>query len=946
MRAYERLDRISENRLPQRAYYIPYDSLEKALAGDKNQSAYYRLLNGNWDFCYFERDADVPAEPDRIEKWDSLPVPSCWQMHGYDIPYYTNVNYPYPVDPPYVPDENPCGVYRTVFSLEKPWLMRHTHIVFEGVCSCLYLYINGQYVGMTQGSHLQAEFDLTPYVRAGENVLTAKVLKWCAGSYLEDQDFFRLNGIFRDVYLLSREPDAVGDVEINADCRTIRVSAENYTVYDAAGQPADLSAPILWNAEKPYLYTVVVRGKTEYIPFRVGMREVHIGEDGALYINGTAVILKGVNHHDTHPTDGYTVSDDFLRDELLKMKQLNINCIRTSHYPPTPYFLTLCDELGFYVVDEADNETHGFCTRHGGYDYDIENDQWIGNQPAWLSAHLDRVSRMVERDKNFSCVIMWSMGNEAGYGMCHTAMLEWTKQRDPSRLTHYERAACVNDQAPVDVRSRMYLSPEEMTALLEDGDPRPLFLCEFSHAMGNGPGDVQLYMDMFRRYAKAIGGCIWEWADHTVIKNGVQKYGGDFGELTHDRNFCCDGLTFSDRSFKAGSLNAKCAFQPMRVTLDGDELTVTNDYDFTDLCEKRLVLTMTVDGMTAGSRELTVSAPPHTAVRIAQPFTPPSDCAYGCFLTVSLREADGYEIGFTQLPLPCAVRRAAVGAPFDGFVEDDRYIFVRGDGFSYRFNKLYGHLDSAVVRGTEQLAGPIRLTVYRAPTDNDRYIRRQWDCRHNGNNMAPGNFDALFNKVYAVMTQGNRIIVRGSLAGIARAPFFRYTQELAFYRDGTVKMTVDGEKKPELKEYFPRFGYEFRSPVPNCGFTYFGMGPGESYCDMHLHAPTGLYRSTAQAEYVPYVRPQEHGNHEGVRYLELDNGLRFFSDGPFACQVSRYDALALIGAQHTDELKPNGYTNVRVDYRVSGIGSGSCGPALRPEYQVNERHIHFEVYMR
>lgn len=948
MREYERLDRLSENRLPQRAYYIPYESLEKALAGDPAASAYYRLLNGEWDFCYFERDIDAPEDPTAAVFTDKIPVPACWQMHGYDIPYYTNVNYAFPVDPPYVPDANPCGIYRTVFTLPENWAERDTHIVFEGVASCLYLYVNGQYVGFTQGSHLQAEFDLTPYVKPGENTLVAKVLKWCVGTYLEDQDFLRLNGIFRDVYLLSREKNAIRDVNIHADTKSITADAPDYTVYDADGKPADLSRPVLWNAEKPYLYTLVVKGKTEYLPFKVGMREVTLGADKALCINGTPVILRGVNHHDTHPTDGYVETVDFLRDEMLKMKELNINTIRTSHYPPTSEFLNLCDEFGFYVVDETDLETHGFVSRNGGYNYDIKHPEWICNQPAWKDAYVERIARLVERDKNHASVIIWSMGNESGYGDNHTAMLEWAKQRDPSRLVHYEGANLIGNDAPVDMQSYMYPSLERYTEILEADSPLPVFLCEFSHAMGNGPGDTGAYMEMFRKYPQAIGGCIWEWTDHTVIVDGVQKYGGDFGEETNDGNFCCDGLTFSDRSFKAGSLNAKYAYQPMIATLDGTVLTVQNDHDFTDFEEDQFVLSMQVDGMTVGEQNLHLSAAPHTAVQVKVPFAIPTTCRMGAYLDLSQRR-NGREIGHAQFALPTVRTAVKTGAPLDTLTDDGRHIIAAGDGFTYKFSKFDGQFDSIVMNGTEQIAAPVKLSVWHAPTDNERHTRCAWASKKLGygmDNQTKGNFNLVQTKVYDVTVEGNRIVAHMNLAGISRKPFLKYTQTMEFFTDGTVKITVDAEKKPELDIYLPRLGFEFVTPEENGAFSYYGMGPEENYCDMNLHAAVGMYRSTAAAEYVPYVRPQEHGNHTEVRYLKMDRGLTFVTDGKFECNVSRYDAMALDKAEHTDELVADGRTHIRVDYRDCGIGSASCGPALRPEYQVNETEFHFEVYMK
>ncbi len=867
-------------------------------------------------------------------------------MHGYDKPWYTNLNYTMPVDPPYVPDDNPCGVYRTAFTLDAAWTARHTRVVFEGVCSCLVVYVNGQYVGMSQGSRLQAEFDLTPYVREGENTLIAKVLKWCAGSYLEDQDCFRLNGIFRDVYLLSREPDAIEDIEVKADTTTLTVSAPRYTVYDADGRVADLSNPILWNAEKPYLYTVVVKGKTEYIPIRVGFRDIRVGEQGQLLINGVSVLLKGVNHHDTHPETGYAITDEFIRYELEQMKALNVNCIRTSHYPPSPEFLNLCDEMGFYVMDECDIETHGFCDRNGNWKED-RPEEWPCEDPRWQEEFISRLQRMVERDKNHPCIFSWSMGNEAGYGQNHTAMLGWIKQRDPSRLSHYEGGYLKPyEEAPTDIWAMMYQPREKMREWLEQGDPRPYFLSEYSHAMGNGPGDVQEYMKVFHEYPNAIGGCIWEWADHVVMVDGVARYGGDFGEATHDGNFCCDGLVFADRTFSAGSLNTKYAYQPLRATYTDGVLTITNDYDFTDLCERRLMLTMTVDGTVTAQQEVRMCLPPHQTATLPLPFPLPDMCVDGCYLQLSLEDGAGRRIAFAEFPLPVTRARVAIQSAPAVLREDTTHLYAEGNGFAYAFSKHEGAFDSIRLKGVEQLAAPMRLTVWRAPTDNDRVIRRQWGLIGNANNMANGNMDVLFSKVYSVDTVDNVIKVTGSLAGIARAPLFRYEQTLTFFADGTVRITLDGQVKREIPEFLPRLGYELVSPVDNDGFSYFAMGPEECYRDMHLHTAHGRYESTAAAEYVDYPRPQEHGNHFDARWLKMDNGITFFTDDAFEFNVSRYDSLSLDAAKHTDRLVSDGHTHIRVDYKVSGIGSGSCGPWLDAAYQLKEKDIHFEVYMR
>ena len=949
MRCYENLQKLQENCEPQRAYYIPYESREKALAGDRMQSAYYRLLNGKWKFAYFERDIDVP---ETITKWDLIDVPSNWQMYGYDKPVYTNLNYPYPVEPPYVPDDNPCGVYSRTFIMDGDWCNRKTYMVFEGVNSFMYLYINGEYVGYTQGSHMQSEFDISSYVKPGVNTVTAKVLKWCAGSYLECQDFFRLSGIFRDVYLLSREENHIRDIYIKADTKTISVDCDNYEILDADGNPADLSAPILWNAEHPYLYTVLIKGKTEFIPIKVGMRDIRISDQYELLINGVSVKLKGVNHHDTHPTGGHVLSEETIREELLLMKSLNINTIRTSHYPPTPEFLNLCDELGFYVVDEADLETHGFACCEAAENGDLsavsEASKWPCLRPEWKDAFLDRMIRMVERDKNHASVIMWSVGNESYFGENHVAMIDWTRGRDSSRLLHAEQAHSLRQEDKVDTYSVMYPriygqsdSPDEINPSMveyanDETRKQPYFLCEYSHAMGNGPGDVKDYVELFYQYPKLIGGCIWEWADHTVLENGVLKYGGDFGEETHDGNFCSDGLVFADRSIKAGTLNVKYTYQNFTASLDKNVLTVTNRFDFTNLSDYRLVVSIQQDEQIISEQEYRLDVAPHESKELALEI-PKLTCVYGCYLNVSLQSEED-EIGFLQFELPAETTDYPFSPPLMPAEEDAERIYWYGDNFAYIFNKHYGLLESIVKNGKEQIAAPVRLTVWRAPTDNDRNIKHKWGLFGDGI-YSSENYNRLHQKVYDCTVDGNKVIVKGSLAGVARTPFLRFETTYSFFADGTVQVTLDADRKDSI--FLPRLGFEFTSPVPNDGFTYFGMGEWENYMDMNAHAKMGLYHSSAEEEYVPYIMPQEHGNHTNTKFLEMDNGIRFFTKSAFEFNVSLFTSEALTKAMHTDELVENDRTNIRIDYKVSGIGSNSCGPEILEKYRLDEKKIHF-----
>ncbi|MBR2615215.1 MAG: glycoside hydrolase family 2 [Clostridia bacterium] len=935
MRIYELKEHTSENRLAPRSHYIPGGVSE------------YTLLNGIWDFAYFERDIDVP---ERIEKWDSIPVPSCWQLQGYGNPNYTNVNYPYPCDPPFVPDDNPCGVYRRGLLIEKLWGRVYLH--FEGVSSCAFLSVNGNEVGFTQGSRLSAEFDITPFVHEGENTLEVKVLKWCVGSYLEDQDAFRYNGIFRDVYLLQRPEGHLGDVEIIPNAETIHIRTEGVArVRILEGKKELFSGemeddfvfspekPILWNAEKPFLYTVMLERKGEILTFRTGMRKIEIGESFELLINGVSVKLHGVNHHDTSKHTGWCQTEAELRRDLELMKELNMNCVRTSHYPPSPKFMEMCDEMGFYVICETDIETHGFIRRlpNVKYGYDVtETNDWPCTDPEWKKEFLERMERMVEEFKNFASVIMWSTGNESGHGANQAAMIRQTKKRDASRLLHSEEASRKGEIRNPDVYSRMYssLSALEEFARCDDID-MPVFLCEYAHAMGNGPGDVYDYSELIDRYPKLIGGCIWEWADHVVTTpEGVELYGGDFeGELTHDSNFCCDGLVFADRSFKAGTLEAKAAFQPMKTSYENGTLFVYNRLDFTDLEEYEFSYEIQVDGATVSETKKRLSLAPHETLPLPVE-TGEIRCKLGAYLNVYLHK-DGKEVAKTQHPLPCTIEAAADGALCEP-IETERELRFEGEGFTYVFSKHYGAFTSIVIDGKEQLAERCRLGAFRAPTDNDRKIKEFWA---NINIWQGENLDCAFSKVYDCRVENGKILVDGSLAGVSRQPFFRYLKTVSVTKAGKIRFLLEGAVRGDAF-FLPRLGFEFTLPAESSVFSYFAHGPLESYCDMHHAAPVGLYESTAEKEYVPYVRPQEHGNHYGARRLEIGQ-MVFEGEKPFEFNVSRYSIPALYRAEHTDELVSDGKVHLRVDYKVSGVGSASCGPALEEKYRMTDKAIRF-----
>ena len=938
MRIYENPLKTSENREPQRSYYIPSGVSE------------YQLLNGEWNFAYFKRDIDVP---EKIEKWNKISVPSCWQLQGYDNPNYTNNNYPYPCDPPYVPDDNPCGVYKREFEIKDKW--GRVYFVFEGVSSCAFLYINDKYIGFTQGSHLQAEFDITDCVVSGTNIVTVKVLKWCCGSYLEDQDAFRYNGIFRDVYILQRPENHIKDVEIipNDKSIDIKISGKaNVKIFEKEKLLIQTEIenefsysphnPILWNAEKPFLYNVELERDGEIIELKTGLRKIEISKVQELLINGVSVKLHGVNHHDTSKYGGWCQTDQELRKDLELMKELNINCVRTSHYPPTPKFIEMCDEMGFYIICETDIETHGFLRRlpNVAYAFDMESNAWPGTMHDWKKEHVERMERMVEALKTQSSGIMWSTGNESGHGCNHVEMIKWTKRRDNTRLIHCEDASRKNQIHNADVYSRMYPSlAETQKFAVTDDINMPVFLCEYSHAMGNGPGDVYYYNELFDKYPKLIGGCIWEWADHVVTVDGVEKYGGDFeGELTNDGNFCCDGLVFADRSFKAGTLEAKAAYQPIRTTYKDGILTVYNRLDFTNLNEYEFIYNIEVDGKKTAENKTVISAEPHTETSICIDYKE-TECKYGVYLNTKLIKG-GKCYAQTQHKLPCKIKEQAKAEKAE-LSEDKLNIYAKGDKFSYTFSKHYGTFISIIVDGEEQLAEKAVLSAFRAPTDNDRNVKAFWA---NVNIWQGENLDCAFTKVYECNINDGKIIVVGSLAGVSRTPLMKYTLVIEISKDGKIDLKLSGNIRKDAF-WLPRLGFEFMLPESSNEFTYYGRGPIESYCDMQNWASVGLYESNTDNEYVNYVRPQEHGNHNDAKMLKIGK-LLFTSDAGFEFNVSKYSTKALYKAEHTDELVSDGKTYLRVDYKVSGIGSNSCGPALEGKYRLDEKEIDFNFSVK
>ncbi len=987
MRIYENQELTSVRRSMPRSYYIP------------RGAAKYTLLNGVFDFAYFADGDSVDVK--NVACSEQVKVPSTWQNTGYEQPNYSNVDYPYPVDPPYVPMENPVAVYQKEIEVTA---FGKTYLVLEGVSSMAEIYLNGDFVGITQGSHLQAEFDITDFVTTGTNILRIAVRKWCAGSYLEDQDAFRCNGIFRDIYLLERPQGHIEDIDIRTqnsglinittapDVTLTLMRGETViakTVTDALGKAAfSVADPILWNAEKPFLYTVLLEKVGEQITRKVGFREISINDQSAVCINGVPVKFKGVNHHDTSAENGWVMSDEEILTDLKLMKSLNINTVRTSHYPPTPKFLDYCDELGLYVILETDIETHGFVNRNAAMmalrAYDVENPGWLCNEPSWKKEFVERMARAYERDKNHASIIMWSTGNESGHGDNHIAMIEYLREKDDGRLIHCEDASralnrrkrelleaqkalrnaellgeneseaaslfakirsyydkAVVDAARTDVYSGMYFSLDTVRRLAEGETNQPVFLCEYAHAMGNGPGGMWDYMDLMYQYPSFIGGCIWEWADHAVLRDGAYRYGGDFeGERTHDANFCCDGMVFPDRSLKAGSLNIKEAYAPFRFKYTAGKLEIQNLFDFTSFAECEICWSLQADGSEVARGKLELSTPPHESAVLAIEI-PAFNWELGAFLSVSLMK-DGQVLGTDSqrlTPMP-QLKENQSGALI--LENEDGYVYARGEDFCYRISNKTGMFDSIELSGKELLSAPMQLTAFRAPIDNERKIYKMW--QKEGADRDAENLNVQFCHVYSMEIEENTLLVDLSLAGVGRSPYFRGKLVYSFFADGTVEVKLAGNFK-ETCPWLQRFGFELSFADGNLPFEYFGRGPMENYVDLYHHAPVGLYQSTAKQQYVPYIRPQEHGNHTEVQQLRIA-GLAFCGKPTFDCNVSVYSTEALTKAQHTDELVADGSTHLRLDYKNSGIGSASCGPVLEERYRLKEKQMEFSFIIK
>ena len=999
-RYYENLNVLHENTMPARAYYIPASKRMDNLVEHREESDRMQLLNGTWKFQYFTsiyniKDSFFEKNYD-TENFDEIQVPSVWQMAGYDTHQYTNIRYPFPFDPPYVPQDIPCGAYVHNFEYSRDEKASKAFLNFEGVDSCFYVWINGSYVGYSQVSHMTSEFDVTDVLQDGTNTVAVLVMKWCDGSYLEDQDKFRMSGIFRDVYILKRPKQAISDYHIKTRIEdmlakveiemkfysplNVKISIEDRngavvalgSIAEEGTAVLEIASPELWNTENPYLYKLILETENEVIVDHIALRKIEI-KDQVIYLNGQKIKFRGVNRHDSDPVTGFTISLEQITTDLTLMKQHNFNAIRSSHYPNAPFFYEMCDKYGFMVIDEADIEAHGPFMIYRKEDTDYNRfKRWnekIADDPVWEEAIVDRVKLMVERDKNRFCIVMWSMGNESAYGCNFEKALEWTKNYDPDRITQYESARYRNydetyDYSNLDVYSRMYPALSEIQEYLDKDGSKPFLLVEYCHSMGNGPGDFEDYFQMIQDNDKMCGGFVWEWCDHAIAhgtaENGktIYAYGGDHGEEIHDGNFCMDGLVYPDRTVHTGLLEYKNVYRPVRVVSydkESGELVLHNYMDFDDLKDYvKISYELTQDGLVISKGILSeFSVASHGEGKTNLKISVPENGKCYLKLIYYLKKEmplleENHILGFDEIEVSQKDAKCQLAEKWlektatDSELqvnEDDTQIHIKGREFAYTIDRRTALFTEMKFAGREYLNHPMELNIWRAPTDNDMYIKAEWKKAH---------YDKAYTRAYTTeVVQGKHGVKIVSHASVVAETVQRILDVTITWKidasgkiDADIEATKDGEF-PDL----PRFGVRMFLDKKLSDARYFGMGPQESYRDKHQAASHGLYRANVRDLHEDYIRPQENGSHYDCGYVELNNsryGMAAFSESTFSFNASYYTQEELEKKTHNYELAESDSVVLCVDYALNGIGSNSCGPVVLDQYRFNDVLFRFQ----
>lgn len=992
MKKWENIHIDGINRLDARAHFYSYENIERALTDEKKYSLGYKNLNGNWKFLFLDAPEYSPdgfyTNEYNTDNWDDIIVPGNWQLQGYGKMHYSDLWYNFPINPPYVPTENPTGIYKRNFNVNKEWLEQRVILKFNGIDSAYDLWINGKEVGYSKGARIQAEFDVTSYLQPGENNLVVRVYQWSDGTYLEDQDMWWLSGIFRDVELYSQPNIGIKDIKIVTDLdsdykdATIKVETllyeleeledknnysieyklideNNIKVFTKKSSEIRLNNtmeelivnPLKWTAETPSLYTLVVilrqyEEVKQVLTQKVGFRKVEVKGE-VFTVNGVAIKLKGVNRHDYNSSNGRVVSREEIVEDMILMKQHNINAIRTAHYPNSPYFYNLCDEYGFYVIGETDLECHGFEL--------TKRFDWITDDKEWGKSFVSRIERMIQRDKNHPCIIMWSLGNESSFGHNFRKMAEKARELDSTRLIHYEED---RDCEVVDVYSTMYtwIEHEEkplMKKIVEESK-KPHILCEYAHAMGNGPGGLKEYQDLFYSHDKLQGGFVWEWFDHGIesYQDGkvYYKYGGDFGDSPNNSNFCIDGLLMPDRTPSPSLLEYKKVIEPITTTpinLEQGIINLLSRYDFNTLDDLDLFYNISKYDEIVESGKVDIKGiKARESKEITIPYKLNLNQIKGdeYYLNISYRlnkdmkwSKAGYEIATTQFKLPVE----EVGVPIipEGKLtlkEEGYKLVIEGEAFQVVFDKVRGQIIKATRDNMIIIEKGPKLNFWRAPIDNDMYIVEDYYKKYFMNLM-----HEVIQKVEYKQEKSYIHIVVNTINATTNASWhYQSTYEYKIYSTGDIVFRVSGKPSGMLKnapEMLPRIGVKMSLNKAVNNVRWYGRGPGESYSDSKECNLIGVYNNTIDGLFTNYVKPQENGNRSDTKWVSVtdDRGIGLFAvaQDKFDFSIMSYEAQDIERAKHTAELIKRDYAVLNIDYKQNGLGSNSCGQKQLEKYR-------------
>jgi beta-galactosidase len=995
------------NKEPARATALPYSNEQQAIKDVYSDSPYYLSLNGTWKFNWHKKPADKPEgfykEGYDVSDWGTIQVPGNWELQGYGTPIYSNITYPHPKNPPYIDhNDNPVGCYVHNFTISNEWKGRRVYLHFESGLAAMYVWVNGQKVGYSQVTKSPAEFDITPYIRQGKNTLAIEGYRWSDGSYLEDQDFWRLSGFDRGIYLYSTGQVRIHDFFAKGDLDntykngifSLDLTLKNYTGENqkvqaeiklldkdgkqifrqnqknaVSGRDTQLRVSTtkipnvnLWSSETPNLYTLIIHLKDysgkiiESTSSKIGFRKVEI-RNAQLLINGKSVLIRGVNLHEHNPYTGHVQTEEMMRRDIALMKQNNINAVRTSHYPQSPLWYKLCDEYGLFLVDEANLESHGL-------GYGPEN---VANFPEWKAAHLDRIIRLVERDKNHPSVIVWSLGNEAGNGKAFFDMYDWVKARDNSRPVQYERAG---QNRNTDIVCPMYPSMQYMKEYAAGKDvTRPFIMCEYAHAMGNSTGNFQEYFDIIATSPHMQGGFIWDWVDQGLKATDDSgrdywAYGGDIGgyQYTHDQNFCANGLITPDRKPHPGLYEVKKVYQDILFTRHSDEsqnplnkeeiagqarndgmvITIENRFHYTDLKNYDFQWELLKNGGKITGGNLDVSQTPLTKkdISIALPtITKEAGAEYFLNIFAYTKTATemipaGHEIAREQFAFPIndyfAKNKPSSQSSIEVVKDDDRIIMLKAGEITVTFNKQNGNLDNYLCQNKRLLVSGIQPDFWRAPTDNDfgnhlPELTNVWKLAGQNKTM----------KSFTVDKKENEVVLTADYTlNDVSSP---YVLKYIFTNNGTLKVHVSWKAGRKNLPELPRFGTQLRLSPEFETFTYYGRGPWENYSDRNTASFIGIYHSTVAEQSFDYIRPQENGNHTGVRWLTLTNtdgfGIKITGHQPLNVKAAHNPADDLdFGVPkknaHPSDVTPQKDIFLNVDLLQRGLGGDDSWGAL------------------